>query len=159
MNSQPCGNPAEQRLAKIRNKTALRLPVNECSDRRAQDVTRREEFPIAFKQQILQLPRGEVRVPPCRGRSIEAIEIPLRDPARVQERVVLFGSRDWSEDVERRHVGAHAAEDFEIFTDRRGCVFWKSDDVRKMADNAMPGTKFDNPVVTSRMILCLVGAK
>src|SRR5437763_4113261 len=84
--------------------------ATEALNRGEQDMPCIIKCRVTPEEQILKLRPTDIRVAPCRCRSVEAIQILFGDPARFEEIVVLFGSGNRREDIERRGIRTKTAE-------------------------------------------------
>src|SRR3989442_11840333 len=66
---------------------------------------------------------------PCRSSPVEPIEICFRNVTGLQKIIVLFGSRDGDQDVERSDIRMQSAEDIRVLADALRRVLRKADDV------------------------------
>ena len=146
---------SEYRMADIRKKIGTKLlgPKTPADlgkirpNRSAEYMACRVELAVATEERILQFSRAEIRMPPrCRG-SVVSIQILFGDPSSREELVVLLGSGNWSEYVERSNVRIETAQYIEVFSNRGRCVVGKTEDIGKMADDAVFAAElYDFPV-------------
>src|SRR5580765_7800691 len=87
-----------------------------------------EAFVAAVKQSRA-LFRTQMFVSPCRLGAIKSIEVFFEDPAIGHEVVVLFGSGNRCEDVERCDVRSQFNQGFQMLTNPGFSVFRKANDV------------------------------
>src|SRR5206468_9762243 len=116
----------------------------------------RVKLPIAAEERILQFSGTEIRVPPCGRGGVVSIQILLGNPASGKELIILLSSRNWSEYIERSNVRIDAAQDAKVFANAGRRVAGKTDDIGKMADDAVFTAEPDDVSVCGRMILSLM---
>src|SRR4051794_1984594 len=92
------------------------LPWPNAPDSRAQDVAERVKLPIATEKKVLQFERAKVWMPPCWGGPIVPVKVGLNDPACLEELVILLGTGNRRQYVERGNIGIHTPQNVEMLT-------------------------------------------
>src|SRR6266850_2375725 len=130
--------------------------ATEALNRGVQDMPCIIKCRVTPEEQILQFGPADVRVAPRGCCSIEAIQILFGDPARLEEIIVLLGSGNRREDIERRGIWTKPAEHVQVVANSLGRVFGETDDVREMAQDSVLLAQLYDLTIRRWVILCLM---